>query len=870
MSQQNPLFQADTNQDSNAETKTSTVASLPRLTIIDGHALAFRSYYAIRNLSNSQGRPVNAVFGFLRSLIQLLQEDGDADATIVTFDAPAKTFRHEAYPEYKAGRAPAPDDFHEQVDTIRKAIDLLGVYRIEVAGLEADDLMGTMAVKCADKGYRVELVTSDRDAYQLVNEQICVRSLSKNERFFPADVEEKYGVSVAQWVDYRSLTGDSSDNIPGAKGIGPKTASKLLQNYGTLDYILAHAEDIKPASASKKVIASRDNIIFSKELSCIVTDADIPIAPEQWAQHEMDREALSTLLDELEFDAIKRQLGLESADDAANVAKRYKKIKWGDGFFGGTVGFVLSEPRAMHAQLEHIAVAHHGALASTVAVPDVVDDATTLWQHLEHSHNIHAANAKALCVWARFHNLQLEAGDDPLLMAYLIDPNRSDIESISQQYTGQTWTEDVSTRASISDQLIRLLPQKMDTKQRHLYENLEKPLQNVLANMEATGICLDVAAFAEQTEALSQRLAAIEKEVRDYADNPELNLNSRNQLESLLYDKLGLSAGKKTATGKRSTAVAVLENLREAHPAVRLILEHRELAKLKGTYLEPLPKLLHPETGRLHTTFNQAEVSTGRLSSVNPNLQNIPVRTEIGRQIRKGFVAAAGHTLLVADYSQIELRILAHVADEPALIASFQEGEDIHSRTGAQIFGVELAEVTSEMRRTAKVINFGVLYGMSAHRLSREIDVPFEEADSFINNYFKGYPKVQQYIDDTLEFARQHGYVETMWGRRRLIPDITSKNRNQREYAERTAYNMPIQGAAADVMKQAMLDLHANLQDYEATILLQVHDELIVEVLDAQVDEVAEIMQHTMQDAVALSVPLKVEVGKGQNWLEAK
>lgn len=865
MSQQSPLFQNEP-----AKTKSDSTETLPRLSIIDGHALAFRSYYAIRNLSTSQGQPVNAVFGFLRSLVQLLQEDGEADATIVTFDAPAKTFRHEAYPEYKAGRAPAPDDFHEQVDTIRKAVDLLGVYRIEVAGLEADDLMGTMAVKCAEQGYRVELLTSDRDAYQLVSEQICVRSLSKDERFFPADVEEKYGVSVAQWVDYRSLTGDSSDNIPGAKGIGPKTASKLLQNYGTLDYILAHAEEIKPASASKKVIASRDNIIFSKKLSCIVTDADIPIAPEQWAQPEQDTEALTALLDALEFDALKRQLGLESAEDSADMAKRYKKIKWGDGFFGGTVGFVLSEPRAMVAQLEHIAVAHQGALAATVAVPDVVEDATTLWQHLEHSQTIHAANAKAFCVWARLQGLQLEAGDDPLLMAYILDPNRSDAASISQQYTGQAWTEEASVRASISDQLLRLLPEKMATKQRNLYENLEKPLQNVLVSMEATGICLDTQAFAEQTEALSQRLTSIEQQVRDYADNPELNLNSRNQLESLLYDKLGLSAGKKTATGKRSTAVAVLENLREAHPAVALILEHRELAKLKGTYLEPLPKLLHPETGRLHTTFNQVEVSTGRLSSVNPNLQNIPIRTEIGRQIRKGFVAAEGHSLLVADYSQIELRILAHVADEPALIASFQAGEDIHSRTGAQIFGVELDEVTSDMRRTAKVINFGVLYGMSAHRLSREIDVPFEEADTFIKNYFKGYPKVQQYIDDTLEFARQKGYVETMWGRRRLIPDIKSKNRNQREYAERTAYNMPIQGAAADVMKQAMLDLHANLQNYEAKILLQVHDELIVEVLEAQVDDVAQLMQKTMQEAVALSVPLKVEVGRGRNWLEAK
>jgi DNA polymerase I len=829
-----------------------------KVIIIDGHALAYRSYFAFQNLSTSKGVPTNAVYGFLRLLQRILKEEGENDATIVTFDAPAKSFRHEQYDGYKAGRAAAPDDLHPQIETIKKLIQYMGIFQIEQPGLEADDLIGTIAKRLEEQGYSVEIVTSDRDAYQLVSERICVRGLDKTDRYGPKEVFEKYGVTVEQWTDYRALTGDASDNIPGAKGIGPVTAQKLLQKYGSLEYILSNLDTIEPKAQAKKIQESIEAVKFSKTLSKIVTDAPIDVTPEKWAVHEMDKDNLKALLTELEFTSVLRELNFVGAP-----SYDYRNVPWGSSFYSGAVGYVFSDSNPMTAEITDLAVATVDSVAT-------VKDDQEKTDFFRNAKELHACDAKALTVYARRSGFEVFPGDDPLLMAYVLDPNSVTPETVARKYGVGEWGKSAGSRAIITAELLKTLPSQLTGKQKELYEHIEKPLQSVLADMEQKGITIDSALLRAQSATLEAQLNALEDNVRAIAGNDKLNLNSRDQVADLLFKKMNLQAGRKTTTGKQSTSVQALEPLRDTHPVVAMILDYRELSKLKGTYLDPLPKLVNEKTQRLHTTFNQVTVATGRLSSVNPNLQNIPIRTDVGREIRKAFIASEGNKLLVADYSQIELRILAHIANEAALIESFTKGEDIHARTASRIYNVEMSAVNPNMRRVAKIINFGVLYGMSAHRLTRELGIEYSEADTYIKTYFAGYPNVQKYIDDTLEFCRKHGYVETLLGRRRLIPDINVKDRNLREYAERTAYNMPIQGTAADIMKLAMIQLAPKLKEHDACLLLQVHDEIIVEAPKARVNTVAEIIHETMEGAYKLVVPLVAEVGIGDNWLEAK
>ena len=863
-SSQSNLFeteaQADTPKSAKPSKQNDAKQNGHKIVIIDGHALAFRSYYAIRELRNSRGKSTNAIFGFLRSLLKILQEEGKNDATVITFDAPAKTFRHEQFEDYKGGRPDAPEDLPGQINDIRNIIDLMGLYRTEVAGLEADDLIGTIAKRCEALGYSVEIVTSDRDAYQLISENICVRGLDKRDRFGPQEVLEKYGVSVEQWIDYRALTGDSSDNIPGAKGIGPKSAQKLLSSYGSLDYIFEHLDEVEPKRFADKIAASLEDVKFSKMLSKIVTDADIAIEPKNWAVREMERDELYKVLNELELNSIIRDLGLGGS---VATQHEYQSISSKDMFFGGALGFVLSDENSpMSAELTSLASAQKGTVANI--------EEEWVQQTLSGESELHAADAKALVVYARKQGLDCTPGDDPLLMAYVLDPNNATAESATRRYGTPEWTKDAAGRAVATNELLMTLRPKLEGQLKDLYERIEKPMQQVLVDMEVCGVEIDSELLAKQSQELSEQLETLQQKVREIAGNDDLNLNSRDQLAELLFDKLELKSGKRTSTGKRSTGVQVLEGLRDQHEVVGMILEYRELAKLKNTYLDPLPALVNPDTGRLHTTFKQNIVATGRLSSVNPNLQNIPIRTELGRKIRRAFTAKTGSKLLVADYSQIELRILAHRSGEETLLEAFQKGQDIHTRTAAEIYDATLEDVDANMRRTAKIINFGVLYGMSAHRLTRELSIPYEDAKYFIEAYFANYPKVQSYIDETLDFARKEGYVETLLGRRRYIPDINSKNRNMREYAERTAYNMPIQGTSADIMKLAMMGLAPKLSQHSACITLQVHDELIIEAPADATEDVSKVIQETMEAAYELDVPLVAEVGVGDNWLEAK
>ena len=841
--------------------------------LVDGHALAYRSYFALPPLTNSKGEATHAILGFLRQLLRLLRMP--TNQVIVVFDPPVKTFRHEQYEGYKAGRAETPQDLPGQIRRLRTLVDLLGVPRLELNGFEADDVIGTIAKRAEGEGYPVRILTSDRDSYQLLSENIKV-ILNDNSLMGPEEVLEKYGVSVGQWTDYRALTGDASDNIPGAKGIGPKTAAKLLADYGTLDRILeeAQAGSLKPKGAGEKIAASVADVRFSKELSCMVTD--LPVEVELGATRRVpDLEALRAALRELEMNALLRDVeALESAPEAQEAAaadvQAPQSAEWSTPAEGVSWGYALSREDELGADLV-AAATYDGAVARvaptslTLGEGQAVDTAEFQGQR-----ELRAVNAKALATHLMVRGLPVTPGEDPLIMAYLLDAGVTGASLLAQKHLNAPWPDDVATRAKVTHDLLGELPGELDEDRAKLYREVELPLSRVLANMEVRGVRLDSAYLRGLSGAMGARIAQLETEIQGHAGR-EFSISSRDQLETVLYDEMGLASGKKTKlTGKRSTAVSALEPLRNEHPIVPAILEYRELSKLKGTYLDPLPNLVNARTGRLHTTFAQTAVATGRISSLNPNLQNIPIRSEQGREIRKGFIADQGFCLISADYSQIELRLLAHIADDVLMQDAFNSGADIHKRTAAQVLGVMEDLVTPTQRRAAKTVNFGVLYGMSAHRLSNDLGIPFAEATGFIERYFGTYPKIREYIDRTLAFGREHGYVESMYGRRRYVPELRASNRTLREAGERIAYNMPIQGTAADIIKIAMVRLDDPLTALGARLLLQVHDELLIEAPEDCADEAGQLVKREMEGVIELKVPLNVEVGVGPNWLDAK
>ncbi|ANC71194.1 DNA polymerase I [Deinococcus radiodurans] len=908
------------------------------LVLIDGHALAFRSYFALPPLNNSKGEMTHAIVGFMKLLLRLARQK--SNQVIVVFDPPVKTFRHEQYEGYKSGRAQTPEDLPGQINRIRALVDALGFPRLEEPGYEADDVIASLTRMAEGKGYEVRIVTSDRDAYQLLDEHVKVIA-NDFSLIGPAQVEEKYGVTVRQWVDYRALTGDASDNIPGAKGIGPKTAAKLLQEYGTLEkvYEAAHAGTLKPDGTRKKLLDSEENVKFSHDLSCMVTD--LPLDIEFGVRRLPDNPLVTEdLLTELELhslrpmilglngpeqdghapdDLLEREHAQTPEEDEAAALPAFSApelAEWQTPAEGAVWGYVLSREDDLTAALLAAATFEDGvARPAPVSEPDewaqaeapenlfgellpsdkpltkkeqkalekaqkdaekaraklreqfpaTVDEAEFVGQR-----TVTAAAAKALAAHLSVRGTVVEPGDDPLLYAYLLDPANTNMPVVAKRYLDREWPADAPTRAAITGHLLRELPPLLDDARRKMYDEMEKPLSGVLGRMEVRGVQVDSDFLQTLSIQAGVRLADLESQIHEYAGE-EFHIRSPKQLETVLYDKLELASSKKTKlTGQRSTAVSALEPLRDAHPIIPLVLEFRELDKLRGTYLDPIPNLVNPHTGRLHTTFAQTAVATGRLSSLNPNLQNIPIRSELGREIRKGFIAEDGFTLIAADYSQIELRLLAHIADDPLMQQAFVEGADIHRRTAAQVLGLDEATVDANQRRAAKTVNFGVLYGMSAHRLSNDLGIPYAEAATFIEIYFATYPGIRRYINHTLDFGRTHGYVETLYGRRRYVPGLSSRNRVQREAEERLAYNMPIQGTAADIMKLAMVQLDPQLDAIGARMLLQVHDELLIEAPLDKAEQVAALTKKVMENVVQLKVPLAVEVGTGPNWFDTK
>lgn len=841
-----------------------------RVILIDGHELAYRAYFAIRQLSTSRGVPTNASYGFLRQLLEIVRRAPD-DAVVVAFDSPAPTFRHEEFSDYKAHRPKAPPDLHQQLATIKRLLDLLGIARLEAAGLEADDLIGSVAKRAEAAGLKVEVISGDRDALQLVSELVSVNRPDGKSRIGPSEVLEQYGVTPDQWVDYRALTGDASDNIPGVRGIGPVTARKLLQRYGSLDEVLANLDSLESSSRAQLIRDAGETLELSRRLSRISTDVPVEFDPTRWRKREPQLEELTELLRELEFGSVLRQLGLGGQVEYREAPYAELEERLGDEPW--SYGYVLDDERPTAATITDLALASGGAVAQAPHSAQQRIGGT-----------VNAPNAKALVVASRMSSARRVGGtgapsadsseapvpgDDPLLMAYLLDAVASDPEALARRLGAGEWGSGAVSRAVVGAELLRILTPQLSGAQLRVYLDLEKPLQAVLADMEVAGIRVDTEVLTELSGRLGELSQAVEEKLRAVAGRPDFNVNSRDQVAWLLFEKLGLQAGKRTATGKRSTAASALEQLRGGHEAVDLILEYRELVKLKGTYLDPLLTLADRDTGRVHTTFQQAVVATGRLASINPNLQNIPVRTQLGREVRRAFIAEAGSSLLVADYSQIELRVLAHIADEPALLRAFAAGEDIHRATAATVYSVEPTEVSSAMRRAAKVINFGVLYGMSAHRVSGELEVPLAQAERFIDTYFERYPQVRRYIDETVARARETGYVETLLGRRRRVPELHSPDRSVRSAAERMAYNMPIQGSAADIVKLAMLRLAPALAAKRGRLLLQVHDEIVAEVPTEIAEAAATDVATIMSSAYPLKAPLVVAVGVASNWLDA-
>ncbi|HUV05279.1 MAG TPA: DNA polymerase I [Armatimonadota bacterium] len=875
--------------------------------LIDGNSLLYRAFFAMPHFSTLENQPTNAVYGFTMMLLRLIQEE-KPDILLVAFDAPAKTFRHEEFEEYKAHRKPAPDELVSQQPIAREMIDAFNIARLEVAGFEADDVVGTLARKAEAEDYDVTIVTGDLDALQLVDPKVrvmtTVKGVSETVVYDEDAVERRYDVRPAQLPDYKGLKGDPSDNIPGVPGIGDKTAARLIKEYGSLENLLYHAEDLKESKLQNTLVESSDKARLSKRLATIVTDVPVDIDLSNCGFRKPDYARLRDIFKRLEFRSLIKKLPEETGQRGLFASVEAEAL---------TQALVIRRPAQLDALLTDVrgsgsvAIRIHGTslrgvdaepLGMAVSVPSgkayymaFGEDTGIRLEDLRPILESEAVekygyNLKYEYELAKSSGIEIRGpAFDVLLAAYLLNASRSaqELADIASDYAlieipardataqGKVALEEVL--AAEVDAIGRLVPilgaRLAEDGLGRLMADIEMPLVRVLAEIELAGVALDTDWLQHLSVLFEERIRAVEREIHRHAGT-EFNIGSPKQLQTILFDKLGLPAEKKTKTGY-STDAETLAALAPAHEIVTKILEYRELTKLKSTYVNALPKLISPRTGRVHTSLNQAVTATGRLSSSEPNLQNIPIKTEIGREIRKAFVASPGNLLVAADYSQIELRILAHVSGDPELLRAFRDEEDIHTRTAMKLFSVSTGEVTPEMRRQAKTVNFAVIYGMSDYGLSRELNIPTAVAKRYIESYFQEYPGVKLYAAETLSRARLAGYVESLLGRRRYIPELNSPNRNYREFAERAAVNMPIQGTAADIVKIAMIRVHERLKHagLRAELVLQVHDELVFDVPESEVNRAVQIVRQAMEGAFDLKAPLKVDVKAGKDWCTA-
>ncbi len=892
--------------------------SKEKLLLVDGSSYLYRAFHALPDLRSSDGRPTGAIYGVLNMLQKLIKSERP-DYLSVIFDTPVKTFRHDIFPDYKANRQKTPEDLIAQIEPLHQLIINLGLPLIAVDGVEADDVIGTLALEADKKGIKTLIATGDKDMAQLVTENIHLIDTMKDLRMGPAEVKEKFGIQPDRFIDYLTLAGDTSDNIPGVEKVGPKTAIKWINEYGSLDGVIQNADQIK-GKIGENLNAALDRLDLFKTLVTIKCDVQMDSNISDLTIGESNEGLLYEQLSDLGLHGLIKQFEIEPSEKESAADKNYQTIRTEkelDELMGlinqadyvsfdtetTSLDYMLAELVGISIALKpneafYIPINHNYEGAEKQLEQDFVLEALKPFLESDEIPKI-GHNLK----YDR-HILQNAGIDlkgtllDTMLFSYVNNSTitRHNLDAVSKRYLNinPTSYEDVvgkgakqipfsevsidvasdyaSEDADISLKLyehIEPLVQK-EAKLAKLYSEVEGPLIYTLGDIERNGVLIDSEKLSQQSKELEAKILKLESQVQKNAGE-DFNLGSPKQLQEILYEKLGLPVIKKTPKGQPSTSEAVLQELSIDFPIVHDILSYRAISKLKSTYTDKLPKMINSNTGRVHTSYHQAVTATGRLSSSDPNLQNIPIRSEEGRRIREAFIAPEGYKILAADYSQIELRIMAHLSKDQGLMDAFAKGQDIHQATAAEIFSINIDDVTPNQRRSAKAINFGLIYGMSAFGLSKQLQITRAEAQNYIEQYFERYPGVKNYMDETKSSAKQNGYVETVLGRRLYLADIESSNYQRRQYAERSAINAPMQGTAADLIKMAMTDLHSKIRNesLDAKIIMQVHDELVIEVNENQLDELSDLTVNIMADIFKLDVDLKVDADIGNNWDEA-
>ncbi len=855
--------------------------SSPRLFLVDAFGLIFRAFYgraraAVPAMRTSGGLPTEAVFVFASMMRKLLAAH-KPDYVAVVWEGEGPTFRDEQFADYKANREEMPSDLAQQLPYIRRVLDAMRTPVLKEDGYEADDAIGSLARQAAEHDVDVFVVSSDKDLMQLVGDRVWFLNPMKDDMIYDAGgVKEFMGVEPKQIIDLLALKGDSVDNIPGAPGIGDKGAKQLIEEYGSVEEAMAHAAEVKRKAYRESLTNNQDQILLSKKLATIAVDAPVELDLDELKRAEPDVEQLRDLYTELEFHSLLSQLEVpaETKDTESHVFES-------GGAFETWLGAQQSEPITVWVDFKPKDDIYRGGVAFCAKAGEAVQLETAhvgaakpFLEDAERRKRVH--DGKTAIKSLHGHGIDLQGiADDPMLAAFLADSTRTDhsLSAAAARRMGVQIDSDLCRAADLSHQLGESLQKDLDQMElREVYETIELPLSPILAGMEEAGILVNRAVLDDLSAEVGKDAFALEGEIHQMAGR-EFNVGSPKQLGEVLFDELELPApARRGKTKSRSTAADVLEGLAAEHPIARKVLDYRELTKLKNTYIDALPALINERTGRIHTTFNPTGSATGRLSSSNPNLQNIPIRTELGRKIRGAFVAPQGKLLLAADYSQIELRVLAHISGDKALQQAFQKGDDIHTRTAAEVFGIPPLMVGPEERRRAKAVNFGIVYGLSPFGLSNQLGIPQKEAKAYIEAYFDLYKGVKKYMDSTIRQARKDGYVKTLFGRRRPIPDLDSRNPAARGFAERTAINTPIQGTAADLIKLAMIRVDARLreQKLDAAMLLQVHDELLFEAASGEIDALGKLVKDEMEHVHKLDVPLVADVHSGANWKDLK
>ncbi|MFK8028426.1 MAG: DNA polymerase I [Gammaproteobacteria bacterium] len=896
----------------------------PLLLLVDGSSYLYRAFHGLPPLTNHEGTPTGAVYGVVRMVRKLIEEEQPQNVAVI-FDAKGKTFRHKMYKDYKANRPPMPDDLQVQIAPLHQLIEALGIPLLSVPDVEADDVIGTLAKAAAAEKYRVLISTGDKDMAQLVDERISLINTMNDVRMDELVVEEKFGVLPNQIIDYLALMGDKVDNIPGVPGVGPKTAVKWLQQFETMQGVIEHADEIK-GKIGEKLRAALDQLPMSYQLATIKNDVTLEFAINDLQIGSRDNATLKSIYTELNFNTWLNEVSDEKSSDKQSsqvvvtdetnyelilthqqLTAWIKKIKAAELFAFDTETDSLDYMEAnlvgmsfsvQAGEAAYLPIAHdYEEAPRQLSLAFILNQLTDILQNPDIAkvgHNLKYDQS----VLARY-NIQL-AGikHDTMLESYIVNStgSRHDLDTLCELHLGhknikfeevagkgakQITFNKVSLDVALdyaaedADMSLRLhhffWPQlsKLD-KQTELYCETEIPMVSVLSRLERNGVLIDAKLLSVQNEELSIKIDQLEKQAYDVVGE-EFNLDSPKQLQKILFEQLALPVIRKTPKGQPSTAEDVLQELASDYEFPELILEYRSLKKLQTTYVDKLPQQICQETGRVHTSYHQAVASTGRLSSTDPNLQNIPIRTEEGRRVRQAFIPGKKKVLLAADYSQIELRIMAHLSTDKKLVSAFEEEKDVHSATAAEVFSVKLDAVTKEQRRAAKAVNFGLIYGMSAFGLGKQLGVHRGEAQKYIDLYFERYPGVKKYMDETRELAHEQGFVETIFGRRLYLPEINSRNAQRRQYAERTAINAPMQGSAADIIKRAMISIDAwiNQPKNSASMIMQVHDELVFEIDQRVIDDAKQNIVSRMVAAADLSVPLVVDANTGSNWDEA-